>query len=519
VKFDQGAQMLVYGTLNADGAPGDSILFTRRDETDEWNGLSFHSASIATLQYCTIEYATNYSGAAIWANGAFPSIENCTIRYCDYGIYGENLTSPTLSVDNTIQENNLPGIVFEQCTNPSVSNQTVTGHGADHGAIYMYNTGEFHIGSGNNVTGNSWGLVMDPRSYPDAASSGNIPTAGNTNDDGIGVTGGTVYGAVTWRDVATDYILAGSPQIGGTASLTIDDGVTVKADHGQQLIIYGTLTAIGSPGDGILFTRRDETDETGGLSFGSGSAGTLQYCTIEYATRHNGSAITVNNGSLDLGQCTLHHSDYGISVTDAAPHIINCQITGNSEYGVHLSGASVPTFGASLAEWNDIYGNGGGQPDRDLWNGTADITANYVYWGTLAEAQIQDKIHHEPDNPSLGRVNFSPWTNAAHDSAYTGGGSAVDEAAAIPEVFQLAQNHPNPASSGIEIRYGLPKDCCVRLEVFDTAGRKVATLLHGSESAGYKTFHWDTRDMDSGVYFYRLEAGQFTETKRLILLR
>ncbi|OYD16278.1 hypothetical protein CH333_03810, partial [candidate division WOR-3 bacterium JGI_Cruoil_03_44_89] len=75
VKFDNGASISVYGTLNATGTS--SILFTRRDPADEWYGLWFYSGSSGTLEYCTIEYATYSTGYGIYANGAFPTIEHC----------------------------------------------------------------------------------------------------------------------------------------------------------------------------------------------------------------------------------------------------------------------------------------------------------------------------------------------------------------------------------------------------------------------------------------------------------
>ncbi|MFC1572641.1 T9SS type A sorting domain-containing protein [Candidatus Eisenbacteria bacterium] len=96
--------------------------------------------------------------------------------------------------------------------------------------------------------------------------------------------------------------------------------------------------------------------------------------------------------------------------------------------------------------------------------------------------------------------------------------------AGLPIKFSLGQNWPNPFGSRTEIMYELPVDCHVRLEVYDVAGRKIVTLVDEDQEAGRKTGHWDTagetgEQMSSGVYFYRLEAGGFHETRRLILLK
>jgi hypothetical protein len=59
----------------------------------------------------------------------------------------------------------------------------------------------------------------------------------------------------------------------------------------------------------------------------------------------------------------------------------------------------------------------------------------------------------------------------------------------------------------------------VKLMVFDMLGREIATLVDGVEDAGYKSVQWNAIGMTSGVYFYRLQAGTFTQTRKLILLR
>jgi C1A family cysteine protease len=93
-----------------------------------------------------------------------------------------------------------------------------------------------------------------------------------------------------------------------------------------------------------------------------------------------------------------------------------------------------------------------------------------------------------------------------------------------PAAFSLAQNHPNPFNPATEIRYSLAEGCHVKLEIFDVRGRKVKTLVNRVQEAGYRTAVWDGRDdsgleMGSGVYFCRIVAGDFTDSKKMILLR
>ena len=93
-----------------------------------------------------------------------------------------------------------------------------------------------------------------------------------------------------------------------------------------------------------------------------------------------------------------------------------------------------------------------------------------------------------------------------------------------PQGFRLEQNYPNPFNSETVIRYGLPADGPVELAVFNTDGQHVATLVKGLRRAGNYALRWDGRDnrartVASGIYIYRLRAGELMQTQKLTLLR
>jgi dienelactone hydrolase len=89
----------------------------------------------------------------------------------------------------------------------------------------------------------------------------------------------------------------------------------------------------------------------------------------------------------------------------------------------------------------------------------------------------------------------------------------------LPDDFTLGQNYPNPFNPSTTIRYGLPHRSHVMLTVFNTLGQEVAQLVNGDLEAGYHEVRFDASGLSSGVYFYRLQAGTFVETRKLLLLR
>jgi hypothetical protein len=89
----------------------------------------------------------------------------------------------------------------------------------------------------------------------------------------------------------------------------------------------------------------------------------------------------------------------------------------------------------------------------------------------------------------------------------------------VPGEFALKQNYPNPFNPKTVMSYELKVKSNVRLVVYDVLGREVARLAEGIQDAGIKSVEWDASGTPSGVYFYRLRAGDFVETKKMVLAK
>ena len=97
--------------------------------------------------------------------------------------------------------------------------------------------------------------------------------------------------------------------------------------------------------------------------------------------------------------------------------------------------------------------------------------------------------------------------------------SANTTAQPIPKDFQLSPNSPNPFNPSTTIRYALAQRAHVTVTAFNTLGQVVATLVNEIQEAGYHNVRFDGTGLASGVYFYRIVAGTYVETKKLVILR
>jgi hypothetical protein len=89
----------------------------------------------------------------------------------------------------------------------------------------------------------------------------------------------------------------------------------------------------------------------------------------------------------------------------------------------------------------------------------------------------------------------------------------------IPDKFSLSQNYPNPFNPRTKIKYGLKKDCKVKISIYDINGNKVETILDDEKPAGYHQVSWNAGSVPTGVYFYKIRAGKFTDVKKCVLMK
>ncbi len=370
LRFNGTNTITVLGALLANGTSTDHILFTSNQTTPakgDWNRIYFNDAESSSLLYCDFNYGGSASSTIDVRNsGTNVSISNCSIiNSGGFGILGRN-GSLTYISDCSLQ-----------------------------------NCNDYPISSLADGVKNITGTMLFSGNTPEAifVRNGNITTG-------------------TWLNHGIPYVLGGGNfTVPDLETLTINPGVTLRIDGNRNFTVLGALIADGDPANHITFTSNQTVPAPGDwrrIFFNVADAGTvLDYCDVSYAGSTNANLDITNSGSnVSISNSKIEYSNgYGVYVRNSSsPAFINCEIINNTGIGVYINGASSPTFGTNETEWNDIYGNG----SYELRNGSLDIDAKYIYWGTTACGSISDLIYDDEDQANLGIVDYVPWLDAGH---------------------------------------------------------------------------------------------------------
>jgi len=194
-------------------------------------------------------------------------------------------------------------------------------------------------------------------------------------------------------------------------------------------------------------------------------------------------------------------------------------------WGVTVQGSATkpvkPNFGnlsnsdTSDNGYNKIYYNSHNDTIFDFYYNvttTDTMKAENNYWGTTNADSIEAHIWHKVDFSTLGFVDYLPYRLVMGETNNT---------LEIPTGYKLFDAYPNPFNPSTNIKYQITNNNFVTLKVFDILGKEVATLVNGQQKPGtYEIqFSLSNNQISSGIYFYRLTAGSFSDTKKLVMMK
>jgi len=387
----------------------------------------------------------------------------------------------------------------------------------------------------------------------------------------------TVLGDVTVADTVKLTIYPGTTVKFASGSELGIEGSLVAEGTAYSKITFTSASQTPKPGDwhGIRVLNGGSADiryatiEYGdcGVSFDSAQAGNVISCAIKdhsvYGIRGCATTnlyICGNTISMPVLECdeprggdSTHTS--GIYIEDASTQIVDNQIGGGyyGIYGVGLDSTTVIKGSSNLEQVLDknvvglaLYSGSRPIVSDNKINEYRDIgVVCYESCPLLGDSFIPGTGHNSiipghcspqyavycegvtdtikaemiwwgqsPPDPSWfsGPVDYDPWLDEEV-------GVEESKEVPLPEHFSLSQNYPNPFNPTTQIKYALPRDCWVRLEIYNILGQRVATLVDGKQKTGNKVARWDASRLASGVYFYRIRVGDFVQTRRMILLK
>lgn len=315
----------------------------------------------------------------------------------------------------------------------------------------------------------------------------------------------------------TDYHFADEPEcdcmIAHNAVLKSDitdcmEGLSIHADNVtidcDGHLISGTAT-------GIFALDRDSI--------------TIKNCTITGFQRgislYRSSQSTLEGNTLSNNRVGINLFGYPYPQMEYGNRVINNTMNNNWLYGVelfcssgnfisgnHFSGNQYGVFLSDSSRFNTIWANQFINNDVGAYEG---LYANGNWWDLNEVGNHWSDYEGNPGYPSFYEI--------------PGEGDGVDHypnKAPIPKEFSIAQNFPNPFNPSTTIEYTLPHDAPVSLTIYNILGQKVRTLVNEHQPAGYKRIVWDSKDDEgcevaSGIYFYKIKAGEFTKSKKMMI--
>ena len=319
---------------------------------------------------------------------------------------------------------------------------------------------------------------------------------------------------------------------GGGIAVYLSDDVTINN------IVLSDNSSSGpnypSGGGGAAFYRADNVlfenstiannvsnhNSGGGIFLGSesGQASIVVHATFNRLTLVNNSALSGGAIFCWSAILNLYHS------TLAQNEASNSQWSGG---GLASHYVSRPNIISSLF-YNNI--------PNSIKNGYAQTPVLVAYslvqeqWAGSGNLTNVDPLFCDPDSGNYSLAENSPCVGTGEDGSNMGAFGIGCEAIlstdkdVIPLQYILHQNYPNPFNPVTTLRYDLPENAMINITIYDMLGRQVKTLINQTQDAGYRSVIWDStndygKPVSAGIYLYQIQAGEYMQTKKMVLLK
>jgi hypothetical protein len=517
-KFNPGSGVVSYGQLNAYGADGLPVSFVSvYGSGGTWSGIVLNGsgANGSTLQYARVENVLTYGGAAVIVVGAAGvSVLHCTIsgnvNYSTSGLAFASAGSPEVAY-NSINGNGRYGVSYWN-SNGNIYKNTLQDNATGGVQCSYYSSPMFgHYGApvpypcNNIISGGNYGVYAESYSYPYVGSYYNSYYYGNNS----------ITGSATARVYAGYYcdVLAEMNYWGSNPNKSWFQ--TSQGSISWQPYLASDPCTGGGETEGLV-SSQDQI----ALAMNERAAGNLTQATnrLENVSNANPSSRLGQRALLALLYIYRDNGDTGIAGFVRQ----QWQQHRSSDAPVTLAVAKMLAQQSRVTESADLYnavvrGNPNSQHEK-----AALLDLFYLYAvrpdvQAQAEPVLATLQASYPNDADVLQVAWLFTHRGTPGSLHRDGASNAPTQ--LPDGYALSQNYPNPFNPTTIIQYSIPKDARVSLVVYDVLGREVAVLESGVKSAGSFAVNFDASHLASGVYMYRLQADEFSMTRKMLVVK
>lgn len=316
-----------------------------------------------------------------------------------------------------------------------------------------------------------------------------------------------------------------APSAPDTAKFESDIAYVNSTGDSDQVYTVSVVRGVPSAftgGTTIYFSRTNDYGNTAPTLFSAPDGNFLKESPRIAATGYFSNNITVVTRRLLGGGNWQPYYFYSSGINASLPSFSMGQIdnTTDTTIGVSVT-ARYRTSGTYLFAYNKKINQNGNIFGRPLTAGSlgAAYTASPTSLGTTYYGN-PDAAFRNVNNDSCLII----WGGPGGVSSYVTGGcggtfTSIGSQNSIPEGYALMQNYPNPFNPSTIISYQIPVNGFVSIKVFDVLGKEVAVILNQIQSSGKHEVEFNGMNLSSGVYYYRIEANDFIDTKKMILVK